>query len=259
MRAPAFLTVLFVICSSQTVLAQSQPAKDVTALSVMTQASVAGGWSPYNIPSDAVAHGTMTLERDGSKETFDVVAKARPGGQLRMEVPSKGTVLVLNGGSGKRSTRTETEDVPLHVAPSYAPFFFPFFTLLCDYPSTDVSVTYLGTENFQGQTIHRVELKRGFHEQAGGLREIQSRATRVVVGISATSWLPVKIELSRLAQNNSTSALPVTRTLGDYRRVGSVLIPFRVEEWIAGKRVSVLQISDVQFNVGLSDSDFSLQ
>ena len=71
--------------------------------------------------------------------------------------------------------------------------------------------------------------------------------------------MPVKIEHNLISSDNPTAVLAVTDNLSDFRRVGSLIIPFHMEEFADGQRLWSLQLDSVQLNVGLPDSEFAVQ
>ena len=121
-----------------------------------------------------------------------------------------------------------------------------------------VSVLYLGTETVRGEPAHRIELKR----PARGSRPTDAlleKASRVVVSLSATSFLPLKVLHFRFSERDATASLLLNDYLSDFRRVGVLLVPFRVEEFVEEQHLFTMRSDSVQLNVHLSDADFSTQ
>lgn len=66
------------------------------------------------------------------------------------------------------------------------------------------------------------------------------------------------IEYTRVADNNPTALRTRVRSFSDYRVVGGLAVPFRQQDSDGGQLLYTLQLTQVQFNVGLSDSEFTL-
>ncbi len=137
------------------------------------------------------------------------------------------------------------------------PLVFPFFSDLVAAADTNVSVRYLGTETVAGQAAYRVEVSRepAPDDPAGELRR---QAGRVTVWVSGATYLPILIEYTRVATDNPTALRTRVRALSDYRVVGGLVVPFRQEDSANGQLLYTLQLTQVQFNVGLADSEFAL-
>lgn len=50
--------------------------------------------------------------------------------------------------------------------------------------------------------------------------------------------------------------MDVQQVFSDYRRVGSIAVPFHQTTLLDGRIESDLQLSAIQFNVGVPESDF---
>jgi len=257
--ARLILSFALILASSPRLNSQQStaaPQRDLQALPLLANMTAATGWSPANIPIDAVASGSVILETP--PQTKAVVVKARPSRQIRTEFPSEGTVFVINGPQGKRTDATRSEDIAGSTILGTKTFVFPFFTELVEYEAPDVSVLYLGTETVRGELAHRIELKR----PARGSRPtdvLLEKASRVVVSLSATSFLPLKIDHFRFSERDAGVSLQLSSYLSDFRRVGPLLVPFQLEEFAGQQRLFTLRSASVQLNVSLSDAEFLIQ
>jgi outer membrane lipoprotein-sorting protein len=219
--------------------------KDSDALLVLSQAAAATGWSKLTAPADIVATGTVTRFRRDTKETLAVTLKAKGFDKSRTELQG-GPTTIVNAGAGVASSFDETKWIAPHSARSMQPVAFPFLTDFVAFADADVSARYLGVETVRGQPAHKVELTRG------------SDGAPFVVWVSSATGLPIQIQYLRVANDNATARNPHTRYLADYRVVSGLAVPFYQEDSVNGHVVYTLQLDKVAFNVGLSDSDFTL-
>ena len=253
------LSFLLILSSSPRLNSQQStapPQRDLQALALLANMTAATGWTQVNIPIDAVANGSVILETPPQTKT--VVFKGRPGRQIRTEFPSQGIVFVINGTQGKGREATGSQDIAGSTILGTKTFVFPFFTELVQYNAPDVSVLYLGTETVAGQLAHRIELKRP--AQWGRPTDVLlEKASRVVVSLSSTSFLPLKIDHFRFSERDAGVSLQLSSYLSDFRRVGPLLVPFQLEEFAGQQRLFTLRSASVQLNVSLSDAEFLIQ
>jgi len=237
---------------------QSPAAKDSSALTVLAQMAAASGWTALSIPKDAVATGTITANTPTGTQSYPVVFKARPGNQFRTEFPTRGSVIVVNGQQGSHISPAGTETVQAFASYSMRPLMFGFFTILAQFGALDIGLADLGSEPSGADTLRRIELKQ-LASLGDGLDAPRLLGSRMVVFVSQATGMPVKIEHNVISSANPTAFLAVTDNLSDFRRVGSLIIPFHMEEFADGQRLWSLQLDSVQVNTGLADSDFDVK
>ncbi len=255
-RACFLALLLFVVVTVAD--AQSPATKDTTALAVLTQMAAATGWSQLTLPADAMATGTVTRYGGDTSDTVSVRLKARGFRQYRAEVGGfSGTTTIRNGDRAALQSAEGTKWLPAHSAQSTRAHVFPFFSDLIAAGSEDVAVRYLGLEDVGNEKAHRVEIFREPGPDQPSPAFIRRR-TRMTVWVSATTALPLQIEYSRPADDNPSALLTRVRRFSDWRAVNGLALPFRQEELVNSKPVYSLQLTQAQFNVGLSDADFNL-
>jgi hypothetical protein len=66
----------------------------------------------------------------------------------------------------------------------------------------------------------------------------------------------VKVSYLLLSDTDWRRGRPLEVYYSDYRDVGGVAIPFQQKRVFSGTPVAELHLTSVQFNVGLSDSEF---
>ena len=77
--------------------------------------------------------------------------------------------------------------------------------------------------------------------------------------IDASSRLPRKLAYERRAASGAAPRIPVAVFFSDYRNVGGVLYPFRIEKSLNGTPWATITIQNVAFNTGLTDADFPVE
>lgn len=253
------ITSLVVILIAPTAFAQSPPTKEPAAIALLARMAAATGWNPVTVPADAVATGTVTRFQGETRDTVAVTLKAKGARRFRTEVQQGASVTstIVNGAGAAVLSPQATRWIPAHAVLAMRPMAFPFLSDLVATGDASVVVRYLGTETVRGEAAHKVEV---FREPPTDdpTPEFSRRASRLVVWVSTVSGLPLQIEYRRIASDNATALSSHLRSFSDYRRVGGLLIPFHQEETLNGQPLLTLQLTQVQFNVGLPDSDFAL-
>ncbi|MGH7771440.1 MAG: hypothetical protein ACREQA_04315 [Candidatus Binatia bacterium] len=243
----AFLLLVAILLGTSTAEGQETAApKDSDAVLILSQAAAATGWSKATVPADVVATGAVTRFRGDTKDTLAVTLKAKGFDKSRTELQG-GTTTIVNAGAGAATSFEGTKWINPHSARSMQAVSFPFLTEFVAFADADVTARYLGVETVHGESAHKVELAK---TSAG--------AAPFVIWVSSTTGLPIQIQYVRVANDNPSARLPHTRYLGDYRVVNGLAVPFYQEDSVNGQVLYTLQLERVQFNVGLSDSEFSL-
>ncbi len=254
------LLAFLVLSASAFTSAQQPPPRDPQALVVLGQMAAATGWNGLSVPRDAVATGGVTRYRGTDQDTVSVTLKAKSCRVHRTDVQdSTGTrSTIVNGEGAVVVAASGTTFIPPHSAVSMQGIALPFFCDLAAFGDTTVSLHYSGTENVAGQPAHRVEISRQSLTE-GSPTGAKHRANRLIVWISAASALPVQIASTTIAIDNPSAVTTTVRVLSDYRAVGGVAVPFRQQVQQAnGQVLYTLQLTSINFNVGLSDVEFAL-
>jgi outer membrane lipoprotein-sorting protein len=255
-----FLLLLLLPLFAATGSATGAPAdKDERAVAVLQQMAAATGWSGLNIPRDALATGIVTPLSGATSETTSLTVKARGARRSRFEAQASGGLrtTIINQGRGAVMRPEGTYFIPSYAAASLRPLLFPFFSDLTAADDPQVALAYLGTETVQGELAHVVEIMRESPGAAPSANP-RRRPTRLVVWVSTVTSLPLQIEHNRVATDNPSAVRARRTLLSDYRAVGGLAMPFHHEESAGGQPLHTLQLTQVQFNLGLPDSDFEL-
>lgn len=238
---------------------QTAPQKDPQALAVLLQVAAVTGWNSLNLPRDAVATGRGIRYKAGAPETVELSLKARGPYQYRAEIQTGATVVstVVNGLDAATFGPNGSRFISPESAVSIRPWALPFFTDITALGDPAVTLRYLGPEELEGITTHKVEIARQFgsSEPLAGSR---ARAGKFMVWVSTSTGLPVQIGYPLMASDHPKASITAIRRFSDYRSVLGIAVPFQQEELVQGTPRYSLQLTNVSFNVGLSDSDFQL-
>lgn len=256
----SLLLIPLVLLLASTAIAQQTPRRDPNASAVMAKMMSAAGWNGIASIRDAVATGSMTQESEGSEGdpiVSHVTIKARGGDKFRIEDQSKGTVIIRSGQSAILSDSSGRKSIPWHAAQFVYSPVFPFFMQIGRAAQADTNLTYLGEEQVDGQAAYKIGLER-FITGKDVYSDVLRRSSHVTLSISATTFLPLKMEFEVTSTNSLSARMPRTIYWRDYRAVEGIMVPFQIEEWMNSRRLSTMQVEGVQWNTGISDSEFAL-
>jgi len=231
--------------------------KDPTGLHVLEQMLAATGWNTAAIPVDVLATGTVTMPGDssGPASSKSVTLKARGLNQFSFETTgqSGGKRSVVNAGSGSAAIGTKQVPLPARV---FDAWHFPFLSSLVFSADPTIQVQYLGIEQLDEPT-YKVMLNREPSPNDPARDEIQA-GSPVTVWVSSSTFLPLQVQYQKPTITNRLAFLPRTAKYSDYRKVGNMLVPFKREESYQGELIYTLRFSNVSFNNGFSDTDFTV-
>lgn len=163
-----------------------------------------------------------------------------------MSLRIQGPVGKIQGGGGP------SETIPPETA---AAGIFPFgLVRTLHFPGRETSLIDHGLTTVGGIQLHRISVET---PSIGRDPVTKSRRTIAIdLYFDPTSHLLVKSASSSfVAVGHSAKFLRVV-TYGDYRKVGTAMVPFRYTESMDGQQYWALQLSDVQLNPALDTTYF---
>lgn len=139
-----------------------------------------------------------------------------------------------------------------------ASWFFPAFTLQGVLNDTTVSVIYSGPETYAGAAaVHLILYRTVSPSPVATIKLIQKLST-VDLFLDAGSGLPLGIRFNTHPDNNALVDLSVEIRFSNYKQVNGVQVPMRITKFLQGSLLLDLNVSSVQINSGLTDSNFAL-
>jgi hypothetical protein len=140
----------------------------------------------------------------------------------------------------------------LHIQPPFNPtrLILPYLPLIPGLNSTYVSISYRGIAQIDGQTVHDIQLQRILPIVNANQHFAAYLTTELFID---SSTFQVVMMQDFLAQHGVRQV-----RYSDYRPVNGVLVPFSISEQIEGQPTWQIQLSQINFNAGILDSDFQL-
>jgi len=257
MRIPcAFAILLANLLFSVSVASQQPLQRNPQAVAILQQSVAAMGGV---VPSDSVATGTLVLVAGSKTEkgTIRVLTRSLNQTAERIVTPEgqRGVIYSHDGATEIEGNSAKSLQLEL-LASSQSPCF-PLLVLASALNHPDTAFEYLGQETLGDVAVHHLRFWNTFSSEP----ELQHLAEFSVehIWVDAVSGLPRKISYDRRAADGAEPRIPVELVFSDYRNVGGVLYPFRIEKSLNGTPWATILIENVAFNTGLSEADFSVR
>jgi hypothetical protein len=134
---------------------------------------------------------------------------------------------------------------------------FPSPLIAAALNNPDTAFLYKGQEVLDGALVHHIRFWNTFSSQPKSqfLAELSVRD----IWIDAASGLPRKLSYDRSDGRGDVPRVSVVVSYSDYRNIGGVLYPFRIDKSLNGTPWMTIDISQAAVNAGLTDSDFPVR
>ncbi len=139
-----------------------------------------------------------------------------------------------------------------------AGWFYPAFALQMALNDPSISVVNAGPDTLGAATaIHLVFYRTVLAPSASTSALIQKLST-LHVYLDLTSGLPIGFRFSTHPYGDAGLDIPVEIRFSSYKQVNSVQVPYHIQKLLQGSLLLDLNVSDVQINSGLSDTEFTI-
>jgi hypothetical protein len=228
--------------------------KDPQAVSVLTQSLTAVGGIPAILAiTDYTATGNVTYHW-GDDVQGSVTVRGSASGQFRLDanLPTGLRSEAINGES-----TIKTPDGILWQPHDQAPMspsrlVLPYLLASRALNSPAFNLLDKGIVQLEGHSVHDIQLQRflpGVADPDGRFREYFT----VDFFIDASTF-QVLMTQEVIAPNRLVRQIRYS----DYRTVRGLLVPFSISEQVIDHPTWLIQLDQINFNTGLSDSDFQL-
>lgn len=246
--------------AQQSTTASPAQATDSQAMNLIANSIAAMGGGRGAAVQDFTATGDITYYWAGKEEKGSATVRGRGVDQLRFDANLAGGTRswAVHAGSGTlREIDGKTTEIPYHNAVALGSLIFPLARLQALSTDTKASISYDGVSNVEQQPFERLRAhKTLFDKDPDGSG---NRLLDADLYFDPTTHLLLGIQDQTHPRKSMTVDVSHAIYFSDYRQVNGLTIPFTVSEYVGGQRVWSLQISDVKFNTGLSDTDFLIQ
>jgi len=231
-------------------------ASDPQAIALLQQSLAAVGGT---VPSDSQATGSVVLEAGGriDEGTIRVVTRGLDQSLEEITAPDVRWTVIFSGLNATETKGDSSESLPLELAVTSQSAIFPVVVIAAALSNPDAAFEYLGVESLQGVPAHHLRLWSTFNSNPT-LRHL-AELTVKEIWIDSASGLPLKLAYERREALGAADRIRVEVFYSDYRDVGGVLYPFRVQKSLQGTPWASISIQSVAFNTGLTIVDLPNQ
>jgi hypothetical protein len=248
---PGFLASAFLLSGQQ-----APPQRDPQALLLLQRALAVLG---RTVPADSVATGSVALVEGSKSEsgTIRILTRGLDQSAEQIQTPDESRSIVYSQGRGNRIDNSGTTAFTLELAASSQTPCFPLVLVATALNNPDYAFQYLGLEPLGGAQAHHLRVWNTFSSNTKLQRLAEFTAKDL--WIDAASGVPLKLSFTERPGGGAASRIPVVVFYSDYRSLGGVLYPFRVDKSFNGTPWAKITIAQVAFNTGLTDADFPVQ
>ncbi|MGH9509003.1 MAG: hypothetical protein ACRD2Q_08660 [Terriglobales bacterium] len=247
----ASIVCLFFL-AAQPVLSQAQVTRSPEAVALLAQCAATMGAAQLQ---DVQAEGTVT-RADGREPARSLLVKSKGADRVRNEITAadRQETYVVNRGRGHELRGETRKALPAHAIGYHRPEHIPAFACQVDLGRSQMEAVFVGVEAVRGRAAYHIKFVAAARGDADdGLEALLSEfhvfldgETLVVLKTWNYVFAPDAIE------NHSRWELYYS----DYRNVGGVMMPFRIERYDNDQKLEEVVFSRVLTNVGIADSEF---
>jgi hypothetical protein len=243
---------------TSTTLAQTAVQRDSQALSILSQAvAVGGGQDLLNSVQDFTETGAVTYYLQ-DQTTGNATIKGRGSNQFKLaaDLSTGQRTIVVSANSGAL-TDVDGSSRPIsgQTAADLGNIMFPYQPLIAAIQNASISVIYGGQVDHNGISTYNIRIQNTYTatqdpDGTRGTREARD------FYIDAAAFVVVAIS-DQLHFTTSDEGLAHEIDYSNYQPESGVLMPSGVTESLNGTPDCSITVTQVAFNSGLSDNDFS--
>lgn len=262
-----FVPVFSLLFVAQTLAQQTPtaaPTRDPVAVALLSK-SLAAMTAGQSI-SDVTLQGTARRIAGSDDESGTAVFKALATGEVRMDFNfpsgprSEVHSTLANGPAGVWSGPDAVKHpIAWHNLWPDSCWFFPAFTLAAVSNWQSYSLSLVGQETWNGQSVVRLAVSRIISTRSAKSFALIQRLSQIDIFLDSASLLPVAFSFNVHPDDDAGLDIPVDIRFSDYRLVNGAQFPFRVQKHLNNGLVLDLQFQTLALNTGLSPTSFSLQ
>jgi hypothetical protein len=242
------------------VLAQIPPQSDPQALSLVSQSITAltGGTTI----SDITLNGTAVWNNGNDNETASATLMAKGTGESRfdMTLSAGPRSEIRNDGSSTAQGELVVSDGTVNQWAYQnclvnAAWFSPHLSVLGVTGDATLIFAYVGLETRNGASVQHIQSYRYSATNTTVAQQLSTMDTY----LDAVSFLPTAFVFNIHPDDAAVQNISVEVDFSNYQSVGGAQVPFRIQRYVAGNPGFDFSVTSVQFNSGLSDSQFAIQ
>jgi hypothetical protein len=232
--------------------------RDQQALAILSQAlTAAGGQTAVTAIRDFTATGKITYFW-GEGVQGSATVKGRGLHQFRVDATLADGVhsWIVNGSTTfQKHADGSTSPLPSQNTVKPATVTFPLAQLLNVVQDVSFSITYGGLVTRKGQQLHDILVQKippPRSDPAGAL----SKISKAHIFIDPNAFTIQAVEDAAYRKDGGPGEYSHEIKFSNYQAASGVLVPFLITESVADQQIMTVQLSQITFNTGLTDTDF---
>lgn len=253
-----FCAIALWFLTLRAVLSQNSVQRDQEALTILTQTIAAGGGQELLASiRDLTETGTVTYNF-ADPVTGKVTVKSRGLHQFRIDADLDGgkrsTVVNGDGGSLKEA---DGRNWPIYrqSATDIESLTLPYLALIAAIQDASTRIIYSGLTTHNGTSVYdiRIEKVRTFEQKS-----VSTQGTREGhdIYIDPQSYLIMAVSDQVRFSGGGDQGVAHEILYSSYQAENGIPMPLAVSERVRGVTTLIMQLDQVTFNSGLTDSDF---
>lgn len=254
------------LARAQQTATTSPPAAATEGAAVLQKALAA--LAPTTRITDVTLSGTARRIAGSDDESGTVLLKALATGESRLdltfpsgprtEVRANSPTGPVGSWSGPDAT---SHSISQHNLWTDSSWFFPAFALARVLNDPSFTISDLGLESRNGQSVEHLAVSRQFQATGApaGRTSPLPELSRTDIYLDSTSFLPAAIVFNDHPDRNQTINIPVEIRLSSYQQTNGALIPLHVQQYLNNSLALDFQLSAFAANSGIPSSTFSVQ
>jgi outer membrane lipoprotein-sorting protein len=226
-----------------------------------TAVDAMGGDAAIQGYRDSLAVGSLTVYQQESPTRYPISLKSKGLLETRVEteMPEGRHIRIMNQGHATMQKPDGTvRSLGLNNVVGERVSHIPLLSLLAEYKSPKVSLTYKGEAQVNGQMVNAIALSFvPYTDSVQG--PFFSSITETIYYVNMKTGLVDKMQYEDYEEGNHQQH---HRTIEDYfsqyQNISGIAVPFRQVTYFGGKLESELTLSSISFNSGLLDAEFTL-
>ncbi len=232
--------------------------RDQQALTILSQVlSAAGGQTAVAAIQDYAATGNVTYSW-GDGVQGSVTVKGRGLHQFRVDATLADGVhswVVNTVTTFQKNPDGSTSPLPSQNTIKPATVIFPLLHILTAMQDTSFSITNGGLVTRNGQQLYDILVQKIFPTASDPIGAL-SKMTKSHIFIDPKALTVQIIEDTAYRKDGGPGEYLHDIQFSNYQTASGMLIPFSITEFVAGQQTMTLQLSQIKFNTGLTDTDF---
>jgi hypothetical protein len=243
------------VCQSPTT-----PQRDPQALTIVNQViKVTGGITNVSAVQDINGSGTVTFNWSDEGVPRTATVKGRGSDQFRLDVsfPDGPRTWAVSRGIGfEKDVDGSVTPIPYYNAINFGSLTFPVAHLLAALQDSSLTVSYIGVEALNQNSAYHIQIQKTLPSSQDPTGRL-SKLTRIDYFVDPATFYIVAMRGMTHPRDQLYEDHALEVDFSNYQQIGGIVAPLSITEISDRQTAFTIQLSQVTFNAGLTDADFS--